>query len=124
MKKDLIESLAWGGGMIALALVATLARKLGYIDGDTLTRLVVGVNGLWMAWYGNRMPKAFVPNAQARQAKRVASWAIVLSGLTYAGLWAFAPIPVAVAAGTGAVFAGIAVTLSYCLWLRGKAKAV
>ena len=48
---------------------------------------------------------------------------MVLSGLVYAGLWAFAPIPVAIAGGCGAVVAGIAVTLGYCLWLRAEVKA-
>jgi len=76
-----------------------------------------------IAWYGNRMPKTVVPSARAGQARRVAAWSLVLSGLIYAGLWAFAPIKVAVAAGTGVVFAGIAVTLGYCLSLRSKAKA-
>jgi hypothetical protein len=68
------------------------------------------------------IPKTFVRGAQARQAQRVAGWAMVLSGLIYAGLWAFAPIPVATAVGTGAVFAGVAATLGYCLSLRFKAN--
>jgi len=123
MNKELIGALAWGGGIIALALGATFARKLGYVDGDTVTRVVIGINGLMIAWYGNRMPKAFVPSAQARQVTRVGGWSLVLSGLVYAGLWAFAPIPVAVAGGCGAILAGIAVTLGYCLSLRAKAKA-
>jgi hypothetical protein len=108
--------------MIALAFGATFARKLGYIDGDTVRRVVTGVIGLWMAWYGNRIPKAFARNACARQAQRVAAWSMVLSGLAYAGLWAFAPIPVAAMAGSCAVVAGIAVTLGYCLSLPAKAK--
>ena len=123
MNKDLIGSFAWGGGIVVVALGATLARKLGYMDGDTVTRLVIGLNGLMIAWYGNRMPKTFVPSAQARQARRVAAWSLVLSGLVYAGLFAFAPIPVAVAGGSAAVLTGIAVTLGYCLSLRAKAKA-
>ncbi len=57
--------LAWAGGMIALALGATFAHKLGYIDGDTVTRVVIGIIGLWMAWYGNRMPKAVVAESPA-----------------------------------------------------------
>lgn len=123
MNKELIGALAWGGGIIAMALGATFARKLGYVDGDTVTRVVIGINGLMIAWYGNRMPKAFAPSAQARQITRVGGWSMVLSGLVYAGLWAFAPIPVAVAGGCGAVIAGIAVTLGHCLSLRAKAKA-
>ena len=126
MNKELMACLVWAGGMMALALGAIVAHKLGYIDGDTVTRLVTGVIGLWMAWYGNRMPKAMVRvrvPAGARQARRVASWSMVLSGLVYAGLWAFAPIPVATTVGCGAVLAGIAVTLGYCLSLRAKTKA-
>ena len=127
MKKELTGALAWAGGMLALAFGATFAHKLGYIDRDTVTRLVTGVIGLWMAWYGNRMPKAMVlvrVPAGARQARRVASWSLVLSGLVYAGLWVFAPIPVAATVGSGAVVAGVAVTLGYCLSLRDNAKAV
>ena len=68
------RSLAWAGGIIALALGATFARKLGYIDGDTVTRVVIGLTGLLMAWYGNRIPKAVVPNARSTaRPRRVAS---------------------------------------------------
>ncbi len=124
MKKELMAGLVWAGVMLALALGATYARNLGYIDRDTVTRLVTGFGGLWMAWYGNRMPKSPVPGACASRARRIAAWAMVLSGLVYAGLWAFAPIPVAIWGGSGAVLTGIAVTLGYCLSLRAKAKAV
>ena len=118
--KEIVLGLAWGGGIIALALLATLARQLGYMDGDTVTRLVIGVNGLMIASYGNRMPKTLAPTATARRVNRVAGWSLALSGLVYAGLWASAPIPVAVAGGCAAVIAGIAVTAGYCLSLRSK----
>ena len=123
MNKQLITDLAWGVGIVAVALVASWARKLGYIDGDTVTRVVIGLTGLMIASFGNRIPKTFVPSARARQARRVAAWSLVLSGLVYAGLWAFAPIPVAVAGGCGAVLLGMAVTIGYCISLRTKAKA-
>jgi hypothetical protein len=123
MKQELIGALAWAGCMLVLALSAVFAHKLGYIERDTVTRVVTGVTGLWMAWYGNRIPKAFAPNAHARQAQRVAAWSLVLSGLVYAGLWALAPMPVAIWGGTGAVLAGVAVTLGYCLSLRATPKA-
>ena len=45
-----------------------------------------------IAWYGNRMPKAVVPDACARQATRVGGWSMALSGLVYAGLWAQSPM--------------------------------
>lgn len=123
MNKELVGNLAWGVGILVVAIASVVARKLGYIDSETVTRLVIGLNGLMIAWQGNRMPKTFVPSARARQARRVAAWSLVLSGLIYAGLFAFAPIPVAVVGGVSAVVAGIAVTLGYCLSLRDKAKA-
>ena len=123
MNKDLVGSLAWAGGIIAVAFGMTFARQLGYVDGDTVTRVVIGMNGVMIAWYGNRMPKAVAPSAKARQIARVGGWSFVLSGLLYAGLWAFAPISVAVIVGCGAVIAGILVTFGYCWSLRAKASA-
>jgi hypothetical protein len=122
MNKEIAGSLAWAGGILALALAATAAHRLGLMDRDTVTRLVIGINGLMIAWFGNRIPKRFAPTASAKQAQRVAGWSQVLSGLVYAGLWAFAPMNVAFRGGMSAVIAGIAVTLGYCLSLR-KANA-
>ena len=39
MSQEVVGSLALGVGIVVLALVATSARKLGYIDADTVTRL-------------------------------------------------------------------------------------
>ncbi len=123
MKKELAVALAWGGGMVLLALGAMFARNQGYIDQDTVLRVVIGINGLMIAYYGNRAPKAVAPSACARQIARVSGWSSVLSGLVYAGFWAFAPIPLAITVGTGAVAAGMIVTLGYCFWLRARARA-
>ena len=122
MKKEFLVALAWGIGIVLLALGAKLARNLGYIDQETVLRVVIGMNGLMIAYFGNRMPKAIAPSAFARQITRVAGWSQVLSGLVYAGLWAFAPIPVAIWVGCGAIVAGMVVTLGYCFWLRGRAR--
>ena len=91
-RNDVIGNLAWGAGLIVLAVLAQLGRKLGFLDQEAVTRLVTGATGIMIAWLGNRMPKAFVPNACARQARRVAGWSMTLSGLIYAGLFAFAPL--------------------------------
>ncbi len=123
MTKELRVALAWGGGMILLAIGATAARKLGYIDQDMLLRLVISINGLMIAYYGNLTPKAVAPNSIARQVSRVAGWSLLLSGLIYTGLWAFAPIRLALIAGSGVVAAGVIVSLSYCFWLRQRARA-
>lgn len=123
MNKDLVGSLAWAGGLIVLALGASFARQQGYIDADTTTRIVLAAIGLMIAWFGNRMPKAMAPSASARQVARVGGWSMALSGLVYAGLWAFAPFQIALLVGCGAVGAGMAVTYAYCLSLRARAKA-
>ncbi|MBV8380683.1 MAG: hypothetical protein JO369_07990 [Paucibacter sp.] len=123
MNKDVIGPVAWGIGIVALALAGSLARRLGVLDTDAVTRLVIGANGLMIAWMGNRIPKAFVPNARARSARRVAGWSLAVSGLVYAGLFAFAPLRIAYLGGAAAVLAGIALTMGYCLSLRSKAKA-
>jgi hypothetical protein len=122
MNKELTASLAWGGGTIALAIGASLARKLGFVEADTVTRVVFGCNGLMIAWFGNRLPKAFVASAQARRARRVAGWSMALSGLAYAGMWATVPIPMATWGGFGVIMAGVVVTLGYCFSLQDRPK--
>ncbi|ADK99463.1 SdpI family protein [Brevundimonas subvibrioides] len=123
MNKDLINSLAWGGGIVALALGASFARSQGYIDHETTLRIVLGATGLMIVAFGNRIPKTFVPGAGARKAQRVAAWSMVISGLVYTAAFLFAPIATAVMIGCGAVIAGIAVTFGYCLSLRSRARA-
>ena len=123
MNKDIKGSLFWAAGLILLGLGASLARQQGYIDADMTTRIVLGATGLMVAWFGNRMPKMFAPSARARQAHRVGGWSMALSGLVYAGLWAFAPFNVALIGGCGAIILGIVVTVAYCLSLRDRAKA-
>lgn len=124
MNKDLMAGLAWGGGIVAVALALTLARKLGHVDGDTVTRVVIAMNGLMIAWYGNRLPKAFFPHELARKVSRLGGWCLTISGLVYTALWAMAPMPVAVAAGCAAVLLGVAVPLVYCIAQRRKYKSV
>lgn len=123
MSKDVMGGLAWGVGILVAALGVRLARETGYLEAETGTRIVISLIGLMVAWFGNQMPKAFVPAAWARKVRRVGGWAMALSGLVYAGLWAFAPIPVAVVLGCGAIVAGMAVSIGYCFFLRAKTKA-
>ena len=122
MKKEILVAVIWAAIMLGVALAASFARRQGLIDGDTTMR-IIAMNGLMIAYYGNLIPKKVAPHAIARKAMRVSGWSLVLSGLVYAGLWAFAPIPVAVMFGTGAVFAGVIVTLGYCVWLDARARA-
>ena len=123
MKRDIIEGLSWAGGMILLALGASFARNQGFIDQDMVLRLVIGVNGLMIAYFGNRAPKRLAPSNCARQIARVSGWSSVVSGLIYTGLWVFAPIPVAILVGSLVIVAGLIVTIGYLFWLRGRDRA-
>lgn len=118
-----VADLMWGAGIVVLALLGTLARRSGWIDGDTLLRLVMGPTGLMVAYYGNLAPKRLAPSHLGQRIGRIAGWSLVLSGLLYASLWAFAPVQVALGLGTGAIVAGLAVTVGYGLWLRGQSRA-
>jgi hypothetical protein len=123
MNRDVAGGLAWAIGLIALALGASAARREGLMEPEAVTRLVIGANGLMVAWLGNRMPKAFVPLACARRVLRVGGWSMVLSGLAYTAFWAFAPLPVAVVGCCAAMILGIAITCGYALALRQSGAA-
>lgn len=120
MHRDVMSGLAWGGAIVLVSIGSTTAPRLGVVDTDTVNRLVIGASGLMIAWFGNRLPKAVFANARDRSARRVAGWAMTLSGLVFAGLWAFAPAPLALSLGVAAVLAGIAVSFGYCLSTRGR----
>jgi hypothetical protein len=123
MNREITGGIVWGGGIVALAIGATLAHRLGYIEADTVQRVIFCSIGLMVAGFGNRIPKAVVASAHARRAKRIAGWSMVISGLIYAGMWAFATFTVATWGGFGAILAGIAVTMGYCLSLPSRANA-
>lgn len=124
MKSDVIKSLAWGVGIVILALAATFARRQGYIDADTTTRIVMAAIGLMVAWFGNRAPKAFLPSGLARRAARFSGWSLAISGLINAGMWAFAPMDMAITLGAGAIAVGLAATVLRFLWLRSRVQPV
>lgn len=116
MNRDLTNSLAWGGGILALALICSLARTLGYLDQETTLRIVLGTTGLMIAAFGNRIPKKFATGARTRKAQRVTAWSMVLSGLVYAGAFVLAPtMSTAMIVGCGAIVLGLAVAVVYCL---------
>ena len=121
MKKDILAGLIFGGAMLALALAAKYAHARGYV-GDDVAMRTLAMNGLLIAYYGNNIPKRVAPHAVARKAQRFSGWTQVLSGLTYAGLWAFAPIPVAETVGTAVVLAGVVLVLGYCVVLDRGAR--
>lgn len=112
------------GVQIAGALLLTLARAQGMIDGETATRGVMVLIGLGVAAMGNRMPKMLdVPTppslaiATLQQAvHRTGGWALMLGGLAYAGFWAFAPRDVAKVGCIVAIGAAMAVMIGNFTW--------
>lgn len=122
MNRDIRVGLTWAAVILALALGATFARQQGYIDQDTVLRVVIGINGLMIIHYGNRAPKAVATTAFAQKLTRFSGWSSVLSGIVYAGAWAFAPIQTAVIVGSAAVILGMIATMSYFFVLRGRER--
>ena len=123
MNREVVGSLIGAAAIILLALGATLARQQGLIETETVNRIVMGAIGLQLAWFGNQAPKRFVAGANAQRVQRVSGWSMAISGLIYAALWAFAPFEIALWIGCGAVALGVAVTIGYCLSLRGRSPA-
>lgn len=123
MNKQVKGSLAVALGLIGVSLAVTAARQAGYIDVEAAMRIIMAAIGLMLAWYGNRAPKTFVPNAHVRQINRVAGWSMAVTGLGNAGLWAFAPLSLAMTLGTAVLAAGVLATLAYSIRLRAQAQA-
>jgi len=121
---------------IALAVfILAAAAGLDYLEGAGLIgaegakRTMQVVIGLVLAAYANLMPKQIgrlrgTPQAESRAqaALRVGGWSMTLAGLGYAGLWAFAPPPVADIASMTVVAAALAATLGYALWSFGVCR--
>ena len=53
----------------------------------------------------------------------MSGWSLAISGLIYAGLWAFAPFEVALWGGCAAVLIGMVVTFGYCFSVARRARA-
>ena len=51
MHQEIRQGLTWGGGVVVVALCATFARKVGFIDVEVVQRLVLGANGLMIVIY-------------------------------------------------------------------------
>ena len=119
-RKRIVSALIIAGVQVGGALLLSYARKQGMIDGETVTRGVMVLIGLGLAAFGNTMPKMLDgPPRSIRQATaaqsvlRVGGWAMTLSGLAFAALWAFAPRDGAEIASVAVVAAGMAFMLGY-----------
>jgi hypothetical protein len=123
-RASIIRCLIIAAVQVGGSLLLTLASKHGMIDRDIATRGVMVLIGLGVAAYGNTMPKMLdgppppsVATAALRQAvSRTGGWALMLAGLAYAALWAFAPRDVAQVGGLVAVGAGLAAMIGNFVW--------
>lgn len=123
-RKHVLFALKLAAVIIGGALLATLARQLGWIDAGQVVRAYNVVMGLALAAYGNAMPKMMdgtpprsLQDATLRQAiGRVSGWAMTLAFLVWAALWAFAPQDLALIGSVAAVAASVAVMLGYSVW--------
>jgi len=109
--------------ILAVAAGLRFAESVGMIGADGATRTMQVLIGLILAAYANFMPKQIgrarsSPQAEsvAQAALRVGGWSLTLAGLAYAGLWAFAPLPVADIASMIVVAAALVLSLGYALW--------
>ncbi len=114
--------------LLALGSIsATLAKELGFFDGDLVKR-IIGVDiGLMLMVFGNYIPKkgthqcgSCESNTSASlKTQRFVGWIIVLGGLLYAAAWIFLDLD---QAGTAVLFtfpsAIVIIALSRFIYLR------
>lgn len=120
-RKHILFSLKIAAVMIGGALLLTWARKRGWADHDLVMRGYNVIMGLALAAYGNALPKLMhetpprsIHEATLAQAvARVTSWVMTLAFLTWAALWAFAPLDIAKVGSMLAVGAGAVGVLAY-----------
>jgi hypothetical protein len=124
--KTIRAALIIAGAQIAGALLLTFARKQGLIDAEGVVRGGMVIIGLGVAAIGNMIPKTrdgleppTMELAALRQrVLRIAGWALLLGGLAFAGLSAFAPLNVAPMGAMIALGGSIAVMIFFVVkWI-------
>ena len=109
--------------ILGTAAALRYAQGLDLIGADAARRTMQVMIGLILAAYSNLMPKdigrwraSVLAAARAQSALRVGGWSMTLAGLTYAALWAFAPLGFADVASTGVVALAMLITMGYGGW--------
>lgn len=118
--KYLLTAFAVAGALLAIAALLAYARNAGLVTEAVSERVIQVVIGLGFAAYANFMPKRLYGAASSVRAAawrqsvlRVGGWAMTLAGLTYAALWAFAPLDFANIASMIVIIAGTAIMVGY-----------
>lgn len=121
--KRLIWAIALAALILGSALALRYAEGSGMISDETGRRSMQVLIGLMLAGYANLMPKQLgrargsaVAEARTQAALRVGGWSLTLGGLTFAALWAFAPLNFADVASVVVVASALLLTLGYAIW--------
>lgn len=120
MTKRLTWAIALAVFILGSAFAIRYAENTGMLSDEAGRRTMQVLIGLMLAGYANLMPKQLgrarsspVAEARAQAALRVGGWSLTLAGLTFAGLWAFAPLAFADTASVVVVAAAMVVTIGY-----------
>jgi len=123
ISKRITGAIALAVLMLGSALALRYAENAGMLDEEAARRTIQVLIGLILAGYANLMPKQLgrargsaIAEARAQDALRVGGWSLTLAGLTFAGLWAFAPLAFADVASVVVVAAAMVVTVGYAIW--------
>lgn len=121
-KKQLLIDFSWGPIIVCTSLLASYLRDLGYTDSDTVTRVVMCLSGLMVATFGNRVPQTLLAQTQVSVLRKLASKSLVLGGLIFAGLWAFAETSIAISGGITVLVLGFFTSLGHVIALIASAS--
>ena len=122
--KTIRASLVIAGVQVFAGLLLALASSNGFINRETMLRSAMVVVGLGLAAVANMIPKRpdgppppTLQLAALRQSVlRTAGRAMMVGGLLFAGLWAFAPLDVAQIGAVVALGVSMALGLSRVTW--------
>ena len=121
MNRSILYALIFSAAFLAFTAALGYAKTLDYLSDETVRRTVQVTIGLGLAAYSNFTPKqigaAGSPQAEALKQRllRVTGWSMVIGGLAYAGLWAFAPLNFANVASVAVVLTALAISLAYAV---------
>ena len=116
-------ALTVAAGLFATSALSRYLLTVDVVGAETSRRIVQIAVGLALAVWANYMPKDLMrPGVSAcassvgRSAVRIGGWAMTLAGLTYAGVWAVAPLAVARPVAMAVVALALVVTVTIGLW--------
>jgi len=128
--KQIVSALILSAAFLALAWGLRYAASIDMLSDETAKRAVMVLIGLGLAAYSNFTPKQIgrpgSPRAEALKQGllRVSGWSMVLGGLAYAAIWAFAPIGIANPVAMAAVATALVVTLGYAIRTMAACRTI